>query len=58
MSADEKDDAVREGNDSRRDEILRRMLATPPKPHKPLTGTKPKMRPAHKGRVNKGKTRS
>jgi len=37
-----------------RDAILKRMLATPPKPFTP----KRKGRPASKGRVHKGKTKS
>ncbi|HLZ67480.1 MAG TPA: hypothetical protein VKQ29_14695 [Aliidongia sp.] len=36
----------------RRDEIIKRMINTPPKPHAP----KSKTRPASKGRVHKGKT--
>jgi len=40
-------------------EIMRRLAEMPPKPHKPL-GVRPKSkrRPASKGRVHKGKTRS
>ena len=37
-----------------RDAILKRMLATPPKPFRP----KPKTRPASKGRVRKGRSRA
>jgi hypothetical protein len=36
----------------RRDEVLKRMLYTPPKPDKP------KARPASKGRVRKGRLRA
>jgi hypothetical protein len=45
----------------RRDEAIRRALNTPPKPHSEIigkSGRKPKERPASKGRVHKGKTRS
>jgi hypothetical protein len=41
----------------RRDAVVRRMIATPPKPHKP-SSPKAKTRPANKGRVHKGKARS
>lgn len=36
---------------------LRNLINTPPKPHQPR-GPKPKERPASKGRLHKGKTRS
>jgi hypothetical protein len=36
---------------------LRNLINTPPKPRKSV-GSKPKERPASKGRVHKGKTRS
>jgi hypothetical protein len=45
----------------RRDEAMRRALNTPPTPQKDITGKsgrKPKERPASKGRIHKGKTRS
>jgi hypothetical protein len=54
----------------RRDDVIRRMANTPPKPHsemklgkdKTKPGRKPasesKTRPASKGRVHKGKTRT
>lgn len=29
----------------RRDEVVKRMLATPPKPHKPKKGREPKLAP-------------
>jgi hypothetical protein len=38
----------------RRDAVVRRMIATPPKPHKP-SAPKRKTRPASKGRVQKGR---
>jgi hypothetical protein len=38
----------------RRDEVVRRMISTPPQPRVPKT----KERPASKGRVRKGKSRS
>jgi hypothetical protein len=41
----------------RRDRVVRRMIATPPKPQKPIVA-KSKMRPASKGRVHKGRTRA
>jgi hypothetical protein len=43
----------------RRDEVIKRMLNTPPRPRqqKPRAA-KPKTRPAHKGRVHKAKSRS
>ena len=37
--------------------VVKTYLETPPKPHK-LNVPKPKTRPASKGRVHKGKTRS
>jgi len=45
----------------RRDEAIRRALNTPPKPQRDIagkSGRKSKERPASKGRVHKGKTRS
>jgi hypothetical protein len=41
----------------RRDQVIRQMINTPPKPRSARTG-KAKERPASKGRVHKGKTRS
>lgn len=47
----------------RMNEVVKRMINTPPKPHKPLGKLKPepnrkpnKERPPSKGRVHKGKT--
>jgi hypothetical protein len=45
------------GMEDRFQRALRNLLNTPPKPHRPI-GRKPKERPASKGRVHKGKTRS
>jgi hypothetical protein len=49
----------------RRDEVIRRMIATPPKLHSEMKrgkgkkqATNPRTRPASKGRVHKGKTRA
>jgi len=45
----------------RRDAVIKRMLNTPPQPRRkksPAPVTKPKERPASKGRVHKGKTRN
>lgn len=44
--------------DKKRDEAQRRILARPPKPRHPSAPAKPKLRPAHRGRINKGKSRS
>jgi hypothetical protein len=41
----------------RRDEVIRRMINTPPR-HRQSPNPKPKQRPASKGRVHKGKTRT
>jgi hypothetical protein len=42
----------------RADEVIKRMLNTPPKPRKAKPTPKAKERPASKGRVRKGKSRS
>jgi hypothetical protein len=43
----------------RRDEVIKRMLSTPPQPRKQTPrATKLKARPAQKGRVHKAKSRS
>jgi hypothetical protein len=39
----------------RADAVVRRMIATPPTPHKPVV-PKQKTRPVSKGRVHRGKT--
>ncbi len=44
--------------DKKRAETQWRMLARPPKPHHPSAAAKPKLRPAHRGRINKGKSRT
>jgi hypothetical protein len=41
----------------RRDQVIRQMIRTPPKPRSAPAG-KAKERPASKGRVHKGKTRT
>jgi hypothetical protein len=41
----------------RRDAVVRRMIATAPSPHKPIT-PKRKTRPVGKGLAHKGKTQS
>jgi len=53
---DESKDAAQGADETaeRRDEVLKRMLNTPPKPHTP----KPKQRPPSKGRVRKGRSRA
>jgi hypothetical protein len=43
-----------EGIARRRDEVIKRMLSTPPQPR----AKKPKERPVRKGRVHKAKSRS
>jgi hypothetical protein len=51
--------ARKQSADVLRDAVLRRILGTPPKLHKsPAYVSKSKMRPAHKGRVSKGKSRA
>jgi hypothetical protein len=58
--SDERDDQYPpEEAARRRDEVVKRMLNTPPQPHamKQLA-TKPKERPAQKGRVHRAKSRS
>jgi hypothetical protein len=43
----------------RRDEVIKRMLNTPPQPRQQKARTaKPKTRPAQKGRVHRAKSRS
>jgi hypothetical protein len=45
----------------RRDAVIKRMLNTPPQPRRKKSAApipKPKERPASKGRVHKGKTRT
>jgi hypothetical protein len=42
----------------RRDQVIRQMINTPPKPRSAAATGKAKERPASKGRVHKGKTRS
>jgi hypothetical protein len=58
MKSEGDDDRYGEEETARRaDEVIKRMLNTPPKPRaKPLQ--KPKQRPTSKGRVHKGKSRS
>ena len=46
-----------EETDRRMDATVRAMIGMRPKPHQPLS-QKPKTRPASKGRVRKGKSRS
>jgi hypothetical protein len=45
------------GMEERFQRTLRNLINTPPK-HRPAPPSKPKERPASKGRVHKGKTRS
>jgi hypothetical protein len=57
-------DYTEEETVARAEAALKRMLATPPKPHKemklgkPKAKAQPKERPASKGRVHKGRTRA
>jgi hypothetical protein len=54
--ADMADDQFNDGEAARRrDEVIKRMLNTPPRPRRT---TKPKKRPTQKGRVHKAKYRS
>lgn len=48
----DKDEALAEAK-----RIMERLVKSPPKPHQPLT-PKQKARPASKGRVRKGRSRS
>jgi hypothetical protein len=57
-------DYTKEETTARAEAALKRMLATPPKPHSEMKIGKrkakahPKERPASKGRVHKGKSRT
>jgi hypothetical protein len=57
MKGENEDRYSEEETARRRDEVTRRMIATPPQPRRAPT-SKVKERPASKGRVHKGKTRS
>jgi hypothetical protein len=53
---DEDDRYSKEETARRADQVIKRMLNTPPKPRS-MPAKKPKERPASKGRVHQGKAR-
>jgi hypothetical protein len=59
MAGKSNDEAYSKEETARRaDQVIKRMLNTPPKPRSATPAKKAKERPATKGRVHKGKTRT
>ena len=65
MPPKREDQYCEEETERRREDALKRMLSTPPKQHDEMklakgkkSASEPKTRPASKGRVHKGRTRT